>query len=84
MGTARVGPRSARRAKIQEHLLAPGRELVFVVRDEFARLPARSHNWAAHLEELFGPPGRGGDDVRDIDADLAASIQAVLEECWLC
>lgn len=80
MGLASLGvPRY--RARIHETLLRPDAADVFAVPDAIAALEPTVDAWTSHLEHLFGPPGRGGNEIRDIDADVAASVQVVVEEC---
>lgn len=80
MGLAGLGvPRF--RHEIERSLVRPDRDNVFAVSSEIAARPATAESWAGHLATLFGPAGPGGNEVREIDADVAASVQAVLEEC---
>jgi carbamoyltransferase len=80
MGLAPLGvPRY--RSELHRAFLRPDDSEAFAVSDAVAALPLTVSAWSDYLAELFGPPGPGGDDVREVDANLAASIQAVLEEC---
>jgi len=80
MGLAALGkPRLA--DVVRDQVVRPDPDRVFVVADELAALPPVSDLWVEHLVSVFGPRGAGGNDVRDLDADVAASIQLVLEEC---
>jgi carbamoyltransferase len=80
MGLAPLGrPKHADR--IRAAFIRPDERDVFSVASDVAALPPTAEAWAAHVAGLFGPPGPGGNDVRELDADVAASIQLVLEDC---
>lgn len=80
MGLAALGvPRLA--DVVRDRLLRSDPDRVFVLADEVAALPPSTEVWVDYLATVFGPRGPGGNDVRPLDADVAASVQLVLEDC---